>query len=57
MVMISQLYDYGGDVPVTGQVRTAMRDSDLAIGFHNTARTSTAARGGLVVDGVTLANR
>lgn len=44
-------------MPGTGQVRTAMWDSDPAIRFHDTARTSTAARGGLVVDGVTLANR
>ncbi|MCP2243930.1 hypothetical protein [Lentzea aerocolonigenes] len=41
-------------MPVTEQVRTAMRD----IRFHDTAGTRTAARGGLVViDGSTLANR
>jgi hypothetical protein len=46
-------------VPVTEQVRTAVRDSDLAIRFHDTAGTSTAARAGLVVviDGLALANR
>jgi len=44
-------------VPVTGQVRTAVRDSDLATRFHGTAGTGTAARAGLVVDGLALANR
>lgn len=46
-------------MPVTEQVRTAMRDSDLAIRFHDTAGTSTAVRAGLVVviDGSTPANR
>jgi hypothetical protein len=46
-------------VPVTEQVRTAVRDSVLAIRFCGTAGTSTAARAGLVVviDGLALANR
>jgi hypothetical protein len=46
-------------VPVTEQVRTAVRDSDLAIRFQATAGTSTAARAGLVVviDGLALASR
>lgn len=46
-------------MPVTEQVRTAMRDSDLAIRFHDTAGTSTAAPAGLavVIDGLALANR
>ncbi|RDI34463.1 hypothetical protein [Lentzea flaviverrucosa] len=46
-------------MPVTEQVRTAVRDSDLAIRFHGTAETITAARPGLVVviDGLALANR
>ena len=46
-------------MPVTEQVRTAMRDSDLAIRFHHTAGAGTAARAGLVVviDDLALANR
>lgn len=44
-------------MPVIGQVRTAVRDSDLAIRFHGTAGTSAAARAGLVVDGLALVNR
>lgn len=46
-------------MPGTEQVCTAVRDSDLAIRFHGTAGTSTAARAGLVVviDGLTLADR
>ena len=36
-------------MPVTEQVRAAMRDSDLAIRFHHTAGAGTAARAGLVV--------
>ena len=45
-------------MPVTEQVRTAVRDSDLAIRVHGTAGTSTAARASLVVvDGLTQANR
>lgn len=46
-------------MPVTEQVRTAVRDSDLAIRFHGTAGTSTTARARLVVviDGLALANR
>ena len=46
-------------MPVTEHVRTAVRDSDLAVRFHGTAGTSTAARANLVVvdDGLALANR
>lgn len=46
-------------MPVTEQVRTAVRDCDPAIWFHGTAGTSTAARAGLVVviGGVALASR
>lgn len=44
-------------MPVTEQVRTAVRDSHLAIRFHDTAGTGTVARAGLLVDGLPLANR
>ena len=46
-------------MPATEQVRTAVRDSDLAIRFYGTAGTSTAACAGLVViiDGLALVNR
>lgn len=47
-------------MPVTEQVRTAVRDSDLAIRFHDTAGTSTPARAAVlvvVIDDLALANR
>jgi hypothetical protein len=44
-------------VTATEQARTAMRDSDHSVRFHDTAGTSTVAPAGLVVDGLALTNR